>query len=119
MTESTDVNKALDEAVKPIDKTEALDNDMLQKCDVVFTYRENGNYNSLIMEFLNWIMTEIDSKEAGSQKTVYEGFFNNMSKIFENVYNEKWMNRKARESIKDLPGVSLADVERTNKNITE
>ncbi len=39
MTESTDVNKALDEAVKPIDKTEAQENDLLQKSEVVFSYR--------------------------------------------------------------------------------
>lgn len=82
MTESTDVNKALDEAVKPIDKTEAQENDLLQKSDVVFTYREKGNYNDKIMTFLNWIMTEIDSKPIDSKpvnpkahvqhKTVYE-----------------------------------------------
>lgn len=47
MTESKDVNKVLDEAVKPIDNTEAIENDMLQKCtSVVFSYREDGNYNS-------------------------------------------------------------------------
>lgn len=39
MTESTDVNKALDEAVKSIDKTEAQENDLLQKSEVVFSYR--------------------------------------------------------------------------------
>lgn len=39
MTESTDVNKTIDENVKPIDNREALENDLLQKCDVVFTYR--------------------------------------------------------------------------------
>lgn len=100
MTESMDVNKALDEAVKPIDKTEAQENDLLQKSSVVFTYREDGNYNDLIMTFLNWIMTEIDSKPAGSHKTVYEQFLDHISKLFENVYNEHWMNRKARESIR-------------------
>ena len=100
MTESMDVNKALDEAVKPIDKTEAQENDLLQKSSVVFTYREDGNYNDLIMTFLNWIMTEIDSKPAGSTKTVYEQFLDHISKLFENVYNEHWMNRKARESIR-------------------
>lgn len=98
MTESNDINKALDEAVKPIDKTEALENDLLQKCDVVFSYREDGNYNDLIMEFLNWLMTDIDEKEPKSHKTVYEGFYNNISNIFENVYNEKWMTSKAREN---------------------
>lgn len=39
LTESSGVNKAIDDRVKPIDNREALENDLLQKSDVVFTYR--------------------------------------------------------------------------------
>lgn len=39
MTESNDVSKAIDESVNPIDNREALENDLLQKSDVVFSYR--------------------------------------------------------------------------------
>ena len=53
LTEVKDVSKAIDDSVKPIDNREALDNDLLKKCNVAFTYRENGNYNDLIMKFLN------------------------------------------------------------------
>lgn len=49
--------------MKPIDNREALENDLLQKSDVVFTYREDGNYNDQIMSFINWIMDSIDMKE--------------------------------------------------------
>ena len=74
MTQSSDVNKSLDEAVKAVDKTDALENDLLFKSGVVFTYEQDGNYNKKIMQFLNWLMSEIDTAqdESVSQKTVYE-----------------------------------------------
>lgn len=65
LTESNDVNKAIDEAVRPIDNREALSNDMLMKSNIVFEWRESADYSDLIMRFLNWYMTEID-QEIGS-----------------------------------------------------
>lgn len=114
MTESSDVNKALDESVKPIDKTEALQNDLLQKSDVVFTYRQDGNYNDLIMQFLNWLTTEIDSKDPGSSKTVYQEFFHSISSLFENVYNQNWMNNKARSSVRHVESLNMANLAEQN-----
>ena len=59
--------------MKPIDKTDALENDLLFKSGVIFTFKEDANYNHTIMEFLNWLMMEIDSKEhEDSPKSVYE-----------------------------------------------
>ena len=82
MTESSDVNKSLDDSVKPTDKTDALENDLLFKSGVIFRYRKDKNYNQDIMEFLNWLMVNIDTKDEDSQggnKSVYEEFFNCMS----------------------------------------
>ncbi len=42
LTESSDVNKAIDRCVRPIDNREDLENDMLQKADFVFTWRKDG-----------------------------------------------------------------------------
>lgn len=42
LTESSDVNKAIDQSVRPIDNRDALDNDMLQQIDIVFTWRKSG-----------------------------------------------------------------------------
>ena len=61
LTESSDVNKAIDQSVRPIDNREALDNDMLKQTNIVFTWRKSGEYNDLIMRFLNWMMTELDN----------------------------------------------------------
>lgn len=66
----------------------------------MFNYRESGNYNDLIMKLINWMMVSIDSKENDSKKTVYEEYYNTMSSLFENVYQENWMNAKALDSAK-------------------
>ena len=115
MTESSDVNKALDDSVKPIDNTESLENDLLQKSDVVFTFRESGNYNDLIMRLINWMMVSVDSKEQDSKKTVYEEFYNTISGVFNNVYNEGWMNNWGQESARVIPDKSEAKVVYANE----
>ena len=53
-------------------------------------------------------MQSIDTAEdeSVSEKTVYEEFFDYMSKTFEKVYSENWMN-KTRESILNNKCVSL------------
>lgn len=49
---------------------------MLQKSGIVFTWRKDGNYNDLIMKFLNWLMTEIDREpEREDQKTPFEEYY--------------------------------------------
>lgn len=44
------------------------------------------------MRFLNWLMTEIDIPSPNTKLTPYEQFYNLVSKMFENVYSEEWMN---------------------------
>jgi hypothetical protein len=54
----------------------------------VFTYRESANYNDLIMQFINWSMKSIDDRANDTgHKTVYEEYYDNISKIFENVFD--------------------------------
>ena len=83
LTESHDVNKAIDQSVRPIDNREALNNDILQKTNILFTWRQNGDYSDLIMKLLNWLMTEIDQEyEEDSEETPYEEFYKTMSDLF-------------------------------------
>jgi hypothetical protein len=56
------------------------------------------------MRFLNWMMVSLDSKENGSARTVYEQYYDFVSKLFENVYDENWMNIRTISSVKDLGG---------------
>lgn len=71
---------------------------------MVFTYREDGNYNEKIMRFLNWLMTEIDTPAPSAQdkKTVYETFYGYVSQIFENVSSESWMNQRTIQSMRNI-----------------
>ena len=112
MTETSDVNKTLDDHVSPIDNRESLDNDLLLKCDEVnFSFRESGNYNDLIMRFLNWVMESMDEKEDNSRFTPYEEFDKYMSTLFEMVHDEAWMNKRAAESHKVIGEQSLKYIE--------
>ena len=52
------------------------------------------------MKFINWTMTSIDEKISDkTSKTVYEEYYDYISKLFENVYNESWMNSRSIDSI--------------------
>ena len=53
LTYSTEVNKKLEELVYEVDNIEALSNNYLISSKVVFEYRDDGNYNDLIMRFIN------------------------------------------------------------------
>lgn len=64
LTESGDINMALEKVVKETDTIEGLANDYLQNSAIIFEYRESGNYNELIMKFLNEIMTSINARSA-------------------------------------------------------
>ena len=61
-------------------------------------------------------MTTVDEKlESG--KTFYESFYDDTSKLFENVFDEEWMNLRAQESVY---GNSPTVVnQNTNKSIEE
>lgn len=70
---------------------------------MVFTYQDDGNYNEKIMRVLNWLMTEIDQPtNQTDKKTVYEQFYEQVSKIFENVTSESWMNERSIQSMKNI-----------------
>lgn len=55
LTDSAEVNKKLEEIVHEVDNIEALENNYMSKTDYVFEYREDGNYNDLIMKLMNEI----------------------------------------------------------------
>lgn len=57
LTESIEINKTVDSKIKKIDQRYAIENDFLKKSGIVFTFRESGNYNDLIMRFLNFLIT--------------------------------------------------------------
>jgi phage I-like protein len=46
-----------------VDNSEALPNNYFAYSKIVFEYRENGNYNDLIMLMLNDLMGIVDSED--------------------------------------------------------
>jgi hypothetical protein len=53
------------------------------------------------MRFLNWLMTEIDNVNPKTKKNPYEEFYEFVSKMFENIYSESWMNERVFKNMSD------------------
>lgn len=59
--------------VHPVDDIESISNNYLTTTSVVFEYREDGNYNDLIMQFINEIKSLLDQM-SHKKKTNYRDF---------------------------------------------
>lgn len=84
LTASAEVNRKLQEAVREVDNIESLENNYFASSDVVFEYRQEGNYNDLIMLVLNDLMARVDEKASG-ETTNFQEFERFMADIFEKV----------------------------------
>ena len=62
LTDNPEVNKKLEALVNEIDNMDSLTNDFLANSQIVFEYREDGNYNDIIMEMLNELMGLVDNE---------------------------------------------------------
>ena len=60
LNESVDVNKTLNKMVKGINNIDELTNDFIYNSNVAWEYRENGNYNDLIMRLINEVIELAD-----------------------------------------------------------
>ena len=61
LTAGTDVNKALEKQLQRTNNLDDLANDFLYSNKIIFKYRENGNYNDIIMTAINKLMQVVDS----------------------------------------------------------
>ena len=62
LTLNSDINKALEKELHEANNLDLLENDILYQHKIVFKYREDGNYNDMIMVVINKVMEIIDSK---------------------------------------------------------
>jgi hypothetical protein len=53
MTLSQEVNRNLNNSIREFDDTDNIAHNYLYKSNVIFKYRENGEYNDLIMRTIN------------------------------------------------------------------
>lgn len=93
LSQSNEVSKKLQQAVREIDNLDAIRNDYFYTSSIQFSYRENGNYNDLIMRVLNDLMQRIDLVEEGDTLSPYKSFEAEMTSFFEKLQNEEWMNQ--------------------------
>ena len=61
LTDNEEISKKFEREIQEKDNMEALPNNFLSTSHVVFEYREDGNYNDLIMKMLNELMGLIDN----------------------------------------------------------
>lgn len=65
MTSSQHINRNLNNAIREVDNTDLTTNNFLYKSEVRFKFRDNGEYNDLIMGTINEAMARIESKQEG------------------------------------------------------
>ncbi len=76
--------------VEEIDNLEEMQNNYFNNSKVYFEYREDGNYNDVIMKVVNDLLERIDILNP-SERTNYQEFDYLMSTLFNKVYNYEWM----------------------------
>lgn len=85
----------------------ALDNNYFTFSDVVFEYRQSGNYNDLIMRMMNDIVSRIDAKShLAKGMTNYQDFKNYMTTIFNHIEEEEDIDS---QSVDERKGISILD----------
>ena len=65
MTSAQHINRNLNNAIREVDNTDLTTNNFLYKSEVRFKFRDNGEYNDLIMGTINEAMARIESKQEG------------------------------------------------------
>lgn len=78
--------------VHPVDNIESLSNNFMVSTNVAFEFREDGNYNDLIMQFINEIKGTLDQK-SHRKRTNYRDFEDFMTTLFEKVTDNEWMGK--------------------------
>ena len=64
LNNSQNANRALNKVIKEINNMEILSNDFFYNSDIILKYRENGNYNDVIMRVINDIVSLADKPSA-------------------------------------------------------
>ena len=77
--------------VKQVDNLASNENDLVNRSGVIFEYAADGNYNSQIMEFLNYVISLPDEKvvlEDGRKKSLEESFHIEIGNFFRRIEEE-------------------------------
>lgn len=94
LSESQHTNKSLERVVKDINNIEMLTYDFFFNSSITLEFRENGNYNDIIMQVLNEIISLADSPHS-PDTTIFKDFDNYITGLFDKVYDPVWMTQRA------------------------
>ena len=95
ITQSQEVNRNVNNSIREIDNTDQPLNDYLFNSAINFKFRENGDYNDLIMRLINELLKKIEFKVGN--KTIYQKFEEKMERMFDCVLDEDWMKEAEQE----------------------
>jgi len=59
VTVAPDINRNFTSSIQEIDNSDQMMNDYLYNTDIVFKFRDNGEYNDLIMRSINEVIRRI------------------------------------------------------------
>ncbi len=96
LSSENEVNKALKNEVKSMDKSQMLENDYVYSSEVSFEYRKDGRYEDLIMRLINELMKRCNAEDR-SGDTNYKVFENMMEETFKKSFDESWMDKNRLE----------------------
>ena len=95
LSETLNVNRSLNRVVKEINNMEVTSNDFFYNSNINLEYRENGNYNDIIMRVLNELISLADNQSPNvPQCTNFNDFDEYITRLFDKVYDPLWMNSK-------------------------
>ena len=96
---------AFKQVIKEVDNVDSNDNDLVYRSGVKFEYSSTENYNSKIMEFLNYIITLPNAEIVFSEKehkyslTLEECFHRDVQSFFQTGHLEKFDQLEDMESM--------------------
>lgn len=91
LTKDSKPNKSLQSLITKVNNLGNDEHDIIMKSRVEFKYKEEGNYTSEVMRFINFIITkqaELCGVRGNNKKelTYFEYFYETMERIFTSVY---------------------------------
>ena len=95
-SEDKEINQNFSRMVKQVDNLASNENDLVSRSGVNFQYASEGNYNSQIMEFLNYVISLPDEKvklDNGDKMSLEEAFHIEVGNFFRRIEEEQRLKK--------------------------
>ena len=94
-SEDKEVNQTFKNEVREVNNLSDNNNDLVYRSGIKFEYREDQNYNSKIMEFLNYVVSLPDQKIMvdGKELELEETFHKELKNFFQGIESQKKLEK--------------------------